>query len=100
MNSYGRIILTSIWMVSLLVFCAPAALAAVAFAPPDDSVDAANELKGIERELADRNYASAAKRIDALLGAKVDPLVDTSGGTLTAVSAWVDALEAGQRRAL
>lgn len=75
-----------------------AARAAVVYAPPEASVDAANELEGIGRELGDGNYASAAKRLDALVAVRADQLVGAGDGTLTSVSAWVDQLS-GERRA-
>src|SRR5689334_11410559 len=75
-----------------------AARAAIVYAPPEAAVDAAGELEGIGRELGDRNYALAAKRLDALLAAKADQLVGVNDGTLTSVSAWVDQLS-GERRA-
>jgi outer membrane protein assembly factor BamB len=88
-------------LILLLSLCrANACAAAVVFAPPDDSVDAANELKGIDRELADGNYAGAAKRIDALLSGRSDPLVNLSEGGLISVSAWVDQLAPARRKAL
>ena len=86
----------------LLIFVAvaPGSLAAVVFAPPDDSVDAANELKTIERELADRNYPAAAKRLDLLLAARGHPLANLSERTLTSVDAWVDHIASDARPAL
>jgi outer membrane protein assembly factor BamB len=66
--------------------------AAVIFAPPDDAPDAATELKTIERELADRKFAAAATRLDALLAARGDLLANLTEGTLTSVAAWVDGL--------
>src|SRR5258706_11681217 len=79
---------------------AGSARGAIVFAPPDDSVDAANELKGIERELADRNYAAAAKRLDLLLAARGHPLASLSEGTLTSIAAWVDQIAGEPRKAL
>src|SRR5438067_632111 len=92
-----------VWGVVILIvsICgAPPCAGAVVFAPPDDSVDAANELKGIDRELSDGNYAGAAKRIDALLAGRSDPLVNLSEGGLIAISAWVDQLAPARRKAL
>jgi hypothetical protein len=74
--------------------------AAVVFAPPDDSVDAANELKSVERELADRNYPAAAKRLDLLLAARGRPLATLAERTLTSVDAWLDHIPADARPAL
>ncbi|MDB5318655.1 MAG: Pyrrolo-quinoline quinone repeat-containing protein [Phycisphaerales bacterium] len=84
----------------ILIACAPRSSAAVVFAPPDDSVDAANELKSIEHELADRNYPAAAKRLDLLLSARGHPLASLSERTLTSVDAWVDHIPADTRSAL
>src|SRR5258706_3639891 len=86
----------------LLIFVAvvPRSPAAVVFAPPDNSVDAANELKTIERELADRNYPAAAKRLDLLLAARGHPLANLSERTLTSVDAWVDHIASDARPAL
>jgi outer membrane protein assembly factor BamB len=91
----------SVILILLLSFCrAITCTAAVVFAPPDDSVDAANELKGIDRELADGNYGGAAKRLDTLLAGRSDPLVNLSEGGLISVSAWVDRLAPARRKAL
>src|SRR5690349_4098173 len=87
-------------LVALCTLAAADARAALAYAPPDDSPDAASELTGIERELADRNFASAARRLDALLAARADHLVNLGDGTLTAVSAWPDQLPRDRRDAL
>src|SRR6478752_7063603 len=62
-------------LLAAMTFPTRGARAAIVYAPPEASVDAANELEGIGRELGDRNYASAAKRLDALLAAKADQLV-------------------------
>src|SRR5260221_13164651 len=92
---------TQVACVLLMMFwAAGSARGAIVFAPPDDSVDAANELKGIERELADRNYAAAAKRLDLLLAARGHPLASLTEGTLTAIAAWVDQIAGQPRKAL
>lgn len=83
-----------------MICLAGGARAAVVYAPPEASVDAANELEGIGREIGDRNFASAAQRLDALLAARADQLVGLSEGTLTSVSAWVDQLPSDRRNAL
>lgn len=77
--------------------CAPGSLA---FAPPEDSAEAAIELKALAKETSDRNYAGAARRLEALLGARGDQLVNMGDGTLMAVCAWPDTLGAGERAEL
>jgi outer membrane protein assembly factor BamB len=74
--------------------------AAIVFSPPDDSVDAMTEIKGIDRELADRNYPAVAKRLDLLLSARAHPLAGLSERTLTSVDSWVDQIPADARAAL
>lgn len=82
-----------------LVVALPAS-AGVAFTPADDSGDAVNEIKGLDRELSDRNYQAAAKRLDLLLGARGHPLASLSERTLTSVDAWVDQIPADARAAM
>jgi outer membrane protein assembly factor BamB len=75
--------------------------AAVVFAPVDDSAGAVNEIRGFDRELADRNYQAAAKRLELLLSARGShPLASLSENTLTSVDAWVDQIPADARAAL
>ena len=83
----------------MLLWCV-VSRAAVVFAPPENSPDAATELKGIDRELADRNYSAAAKRLDGLLSARALQLANLSENTLVSVIAWRDQLPAQQREAL
>jgi outer membrane protein assembly factor BamB len=82
-----------------LMMAIPAS-AGVVFTPADDSGDAVNEIKGLDRELADRNYQAAAKRLDLLLGARGHPLASLSERTLTSVDAWVDQIPVDARAAL
>src|SRR4051812_109426 len=84
----------------LLLALALSAPAAVVFTLADDSRDAVNEIKGLERELADRNYPAAAKRLDLLLSARGHPLASLSEHTLTSVDAWVDQIPTDARTAL
>jgi outer membrane protein assembly factor BamB len=81
---------------------ASAARAAVVFAPPDDVPEVAAEIKGIERELGDANYAAAARRLDALLAGRGsgDQLVNLAEGTLTSARAWVEQLPPARRQPL
>ena len=86
--------------VILAVFLAGAARGAVVYAPPEDAPDAAAELKGVEGEMDDGNYAAAARRLDVLLAGRSDHLVHLAEGTLTSVSAWAGQLPAERRASL
>jgi outer membrane protein assembly factor BamB len=86
-------------VLSLTLLCGDAR-ATVVYAPPDDSPDAANELRAIEREIADRNVGAAAKRLDALLAARGDLLASVGEGTLASAAAWLDHLPPESRAGL
>ncbi len=79
-------------------------IAAINYAPPDDSPDLANELRITGRELAGNSYSAAAKRLSALLEKSAEALVpwgeEGAAKTSMTVSAWVDQLPAAQRKAL
>ena len=75
-------------------------IAGSVYAPPQDSPDTTNEVKGIERELADGNYPVAAKRLDLLLAQRGENLMAVADGTLRSVAAWCDQLPAETRKAL
>ena len=74
--------------------------AAIVYAPPENSPDAAAELKVIDRELSDRNVPAAAKRLDTLLAARTEQLAILSENSLTSIIAWLNQLPPPQRTAL
>lgn len=84
----------TVLLLALWSRCAPGSLA---YTPPEDSPQAATELKALRRELDDSNYAGAARRLEALLAGRGDQLVNTGDGTLMAINAWPDSLSREQR---
>lgn len=90
------------WL-TVLLCCAvlgERAWGSLAFAPPENSPDAATEVKTISRELGEKNYAGAARRVDGLLGARAEQLANVTDNSLISVTAWMDQLSPEARRLL
>src|SRR6185503_9887590 len=75
--------------------------AAITYGPPDSAVDVAGELRVLEREIAERNYAAAVRRIGTLLAAnRGDALTEVGPGTLCTIWAWMGQLPVEARAGL
>src|SRR5688572_13179833 len=97
------VIRRSPFVVVLAVSCCAAfhGEAAITYGPPDTAADVAGELGVLEREVGEKNFAGAAKRLGTLLTAnRGDALTDTAPATLGTVRAWLDGLSGDARGAL
>jgi len=102
-------------VVLALFVCAAPARAVITYAPPDESPDLTSELQVIDRELAARNYETAAKRLAAVLESRGGALASAgdpkspagTGGAVSvtklSIRSWFDGVaevdRAGLRKA-
>src|SRR5688572_2231118 len=90
-------------MLVVALWAAGVARGAVVYGPPDSAADVAGELRVLDREIADRNFPAAARRVEMLLAAnRGDALTESAAGTGTfyTLAAWIEQLPADARKSL
>jgi outer membrane protein assembly factor BamB len=92
--------LNAMMFAAMLLLAAPA-WAAARFAPPGESVEAAEVLhKSVEPQLQQGRFAEASEPLDKLLAPQPGGLLVLDEGGVVSAAAWLDALPVEQRSAL